>query len=217
MINLLAQRMTAGRGGRVLVACAVLAVVGLGGGCQRSSRSQPELADPAARISEARTLSLQAQEAEDDGKIDKAIELYQRSVRAYGDFPAAWNNLGVLLMKQGDTMGAYEAFSRAAELAPSDPRPAAAMGMIWQRLGYSDDALKAYEQALERDPSYQPALREAVLLAVQLDRITPTTAERARRAVMQEREARWLTELQRQALVIEQRLAMSGKDSGATP
>lgn len=184
-------------------------------GCQ-NQRADVEMPNPSVQIAEARDLSVQAQAADKAGDADKAIGLYRRAVAAYRDFPPAWNNLGVLLTAKGAHGEAFEAFAIAADLVPSDPRPVASSGMIWQRLGYFDDALKAYDQALERDPNYLPALREAVLIAVQLERITPTTAERVRRAIVRERDPQWLEQLSRFRILIDQRLAASGKESGAS-
>lgn len=203
----------AGRAGWALAG--LLAMVGGVAGCQRQRGIDAGAVDPGADVRTAQRLSLEAQEAEQDGKPQKAVELYRRAVAAYRDFPAAWNNLGVLLVAQGQHKDAFEAFSTAAELVPTDPRPAASMGMIWQELGYPDEAVKAYGKSLERDPNYLPALRESVRLETDLDRITRPTADRVRRALLRETDAAWRSELERLKIVIDQRLDAQRPDSGA--
>lgn len=72
--------------------------------------------------------------------------------------PADWRGftyLGQARLASGDAYGALRAFQRAAELAPGQAQP-------WEGLGESfvaisggtvdDDALRAFEQALQRDP-----------------------------------------------------------------
>lgn len=196
------------------LASAALIAVALAG-CQHNRYADVLMPDVAADLRAAQALSIQAQEAEDDGKPDKAVDLYRQAVNAYRDFPAAWNNMGVLLATQKRHKEAFEAFATAADLVPSDPRPAASMGMIWQELGYPDEAIKAYGKALERDVNYLPALRESVRLEVDLDQVSPATAERARRALLRETDAAWRAELERLKLVIDQRVQAHGKDSGA--
>lgn len=47
------------------------------------------------------------------GRLGQAEELLRRAVDEDPDFPAAWNNLGVLLMEKGNIAEAVEAFRRA--------------------------------------------------------------------------------------------------------
>jgi len=114
--------------------------------------------DPAL-FTRARQLSTQAQESKDP---DKAIDLYRKAIAAYPDLTPAWNNLGVVLLKQNRYLEAAEAFVQATERTPTDPRPFYNLGLAWERAGYIRDALKHYERALSRDPRYLPAIRGAV-------------------------------------------------------
>ncbi|KPP84928.1 MAG: TPR repeat [Rhodobacteraceae bacterium HLUCCA08] len=47
------------------------------------------------------------------GRLNQAEDLLRRAVDEDPDFPAAWNNLGVLLMEKGNVAEAAEAFRRA--------------------------------------------------------------------------------------------------------
>jgi tetratricopeptide (TPR) repeat protein len=198
----------------VPAALCMLLALPLGACGIRSSGGPVEIPDPSVQIRQAQDLARRAQEADKSGRKDEAVALYRQAVQSYRDFPAAWNNLAVLLMEQQKNMEAFEAFQVAAELAPTDPRPPANMGMLWQKLGYPGDAGKFYTTALERDPNYLPALRESVLLDTQLDKVTSETANRVRRALQIETDRAWREELMRRHTIIEERLA-SGKDSGA--
>ncbi len=168
--------------------------------------------DPAVQIREAHAIAKQAQSADTSGKKTEAVALYQRAVSTYRDFPAAWNNLGVLLMERQENMAAVEALRNAADQSPTDPRALTNIGVIWQRLGYLDKAAEAYTEALERDESYLPALRESVFIDTTRGTISDRTARRVQRALLLEKDPTWLAELRRRKLVIDGELA-SGKDS----
>jgi tetratricopeptide (TPR) repeat protein len=47
------------------------------------------------------------------GRLGQAERLLRRAVEEDGEFPAAWNNLGVVLMEQGNVGEAAESFRRA--------------------------------------------------------------------------------------------------------
>lgn len=47
------------------------------------------------------------------GRLGQAEQFLRRAVQEEGDFPAAWNNLGVILMEQGKIAEAAETFRRA--------------------------------------------------------------------------------------------------------
>lgn len=196
--------------------------IALAGGCQaqRGGQTRAELEsaaqDTARRIDEARLLASSAQTAAAAGRDDEAAQKYRRAVEVYPEFAAAWNNLGSLLLKQGDNLGAQAALQRAAELAPLDPRPMANLGVMWQRLNYLDEAQRFYELALDRDPNYLPALREIVMIDSTLSTITTKTQERAKRALLLERDDQWIRELTRRKLLIDQRLAEPDA-TGRTP
>lgn len=168
--------------------------------------------DPAVQIREAHAIAKQAQTADAAGKKTEAVGLYQQAVSTYRNFPAAWNNLGVLLMEREENMAAVEAFRSAADQSPTDPRALTNIGIIWQRLGYLDKAAEAYTEALDRDESYLPALRESVFIDTTRGTINDRTARRVQRALLLEQDPAWAAELRRRKLVIDGELA-SVKDS----
>jgi Tfp pilus assembly protein PilF len=159
-----------------------------------------------AQIARAAELADDAQRAERQDNKDRAIRLYQEAIAAYNDFHPAWNNMGVLLMEKGIYAQAAEAFKRAGELAPLDPRPMTNLGLIYLRRGYDKQAAEYFTQALSRDDGYLPALREAVRLDVQTDRITDVSSARVDKALLLETDQRWMDQLRRYKIQIEQRL-----------
>lgn len=188
-----------------------LALAGALAGCvQRPTDAQMQ--DPQVQIREAHALVVRAQRADGEGDSARAMQLYQQALATYRDFPVAWNNLGVLLVERGENLQAVEAFRAAAELSPTDPRPVTSIGSIWQNLGYLDKAGEAYTEALNRDPSHLPALREAVMIDTIRGTINDRTARRVQQALLLEKDPQWALELKRRKLVIDQAIA-SGPES----
>jgi tetratricopeptide (TPR) repeat protein len=175
-----------------VIGVAALAGAAGPGGCQSSQKSPKvrviTIESDAERLAEAQRLAASAQTMREPAK---AIERYRQAVKAYPDFPAAWNNMGVLLLREGRFREAAEAFLAAGDRAPSDPRPLYNLGLSWDRAGYLVDALDHYSEALNRDPNYLPALRGAVRAERRLGRANAKTLERIRTALMSEDDAQW--------------------------
>ncbi|MGQ0627770.1 MAG: hypothetical protein ACT4PL_06665 [Phycisphaerales bacterium] len=198
-------------------------------GCAADNSAPLAQADPAVRIREAQQLVFEGQGIEDEARAgrarnlspdeikalqNKAVAKYQQAILVYRDFAPAWNNMGSMLMDLGDNMGAMEAFRTAADLAPLDPKPIANVGVIWQRMGYLSDASKAYDEALKRNPTYLPALRQSVVIDLARRTVTETTAERVKQAQLLEQDPTWRTALARHKIAIEEMLA-GGTDNRA--
>ncbi len=148
----------------------------------------------------ARTALEHVREAERLEKLkknDKAIDEYLQAVGTYRELPAAWNNLGRLMMERGEHNAAAEAFRTAADLSPADPLPVYNLGALWEKLGWPDDALRFYGEALARDQNHLLSLRRSILLDVNLGRASDQTEARLRRALLLETDTQWRTLLQR--------------------
>lgn len=159
---------------------------------------EPETAEQrAAALARAESLAREAQHLELAGKEDKAVEKYVAAIGEYRDLPVAWANLGVLLDKQGKNLDAAEAYKTASELAPTDPRPLYNLGTLWEKLGYLDDAARWYDESLHRDPNYLPALRRSVLVDDLRNKLSQTTSERLKKAILLEREPWWINRFKR--------------------
>lgn len=180
-----------------------LSVLLMCGACSRriSVGLPPGLAaDEAQRLVRAKELARQAQNTKDP---DKAAELYKQAVREYREFPSAWNNLGVLMMEDEQYLQAAEAFSTAADLDQSDPRPYYHLGLLYDRRGYLREARGHYERALKRDENFLPALRGAIRADSLLNEGSMQTLRWLERALMLERDEKWLDWMRLQKARIE--------------
>jgi Flp pilus assembly protein TadD len=184
-------------------ALAALAVLLAAAGCARQATVMlpPGLAEnEARRATSAITL---AGEAARTRNPDAAADKYRRAVREFREFPAAWNNLGVLMMQDDQYLQAAEAFSTAADLSPSDPRPLYNLGLLWDRRGYLREARRYYERAIARDANYLPALRGVIRADSLLNEGSTQTLSWLERALMLEQDDAWLTWMRLQKARIE--------------
>ncbi len=142
----------------------------------------------------------------------QAIAQYRDALRISSEIPEAWNNLGVLLMEEQDYLAAADAFSFAMDQSPKDPRPCENLGLVYAKTGWSNDALKYYDLALERDPNRLPALRGAIKSAHLLGLGDAKDLARVKRALMLEKDDSWRAFFQREKLRIQGRLETKTSD-----
>jgi tetratricopeptide (TPR) repeat protein len=71
----------------------------------------------------------------------------------------AHNNLGVVFLKQGKLYEAANEFEWARKLMPGNPDPRLNLALTLERAGHVEEALKAYNAALEVAPEYMPAIQ----------------------------------------------------------
>lgn len=157
----------------------------------------------AQRLLDARRFAAQAQDTQDP---DEAVALYRRAVEAWADFPAAWNNLGVVLLEQGRYLDAAEAFLAARERSGTDPRPTYNLALTWERTRHLQEAAAEYARALEVDGRFLPALRGSVYADDRLGITTEETLERLRTALMVETDDRWRAYFEQRRLAVKAEL-----------
>jgi tetratricopeptide (TPR) repeat protein len=92
------------------------------------------------------------------GNGNKAEEHYNAVVAAKPDqFPDAYYNYGVLLMKEEKLKQAEQAFRKAVALAPSNEAAHNNLGYLLEHEGKLDEAAAEYRKLLELSPSSRPA------------------------------------------------------------
>lgn len=173
-------------------------------GCAGAHKPAPgEQADPARSREQAMALFARAQKAHHSKDYPRAESLYREGLAFDDDISGAWNNLGTALLEQGKFMEAVPVFARAADLSPRDPTPYENLGLLYHRAGYAEESLDAYARSLERDPNWLPSLRGAVVCAKLLNKSDEDSLDRAKRALLIERDEAWRRIFQSQRLRIE--------------
>jgi tetratricopeptide (TPR) repeat protein len=102
------------------------------------------------------------------GRGSEALRTFDRALALAPDFAEVIQNQGLVLLDHGDPAGALERFRRAGALRPGEPAVVSAEGHALRDLGRLDEALRAYDAVLARQPDYGDAIRNRsqVLLAM---------------------------------------------------
>ena len=161
-------------------------------------------ADQARDVDQAVSLAGRGDKAMERGDTSNAIELYRKSVEAYDGFAAAWNNLGVALMRRDDFAAAEEAFIQAALADPTDPRPRYNQGLLYLERGYPADARRHFGEALKADANDLDAMMGAIRADVLLGSESDETLDLIRRSLFRVRSDDQRLWLERNRLRIEE-------------
>lgn len=196
----------------VLAAGAALAGSLMSGGCAHKKQPSFELPaeDPKA-LELALQRTAEGDAAQRAGKLSEAIDRYREALQIREDVGQTWNNLGLALYAQQRRAEAAQAYRRAADLMPTDPRPLENLGILYMENDFYDEALKNYSESLGRDPNYLPSLRGAIKCAKLLNRSDTAGQERIRRALMQETDPAWREIFRIERIRVDQDLADRAK------
>jgi tetratricopeptide (TPR) repeat protein len=192
-----------------------LLLAGLLGCASKPQFFSPKLSDQSHK--EALSYKDQAEKAEKIHDYDNAIVLNQKAIALEPDMGAAWNNLGLDLMRRGhpdDFVDAAQAFKRAADLLPSDDRPYQNLGVLYSDRGFSEEALRYFCLALERNPNSLESLRGAIGATKLLHRSDEAGLTRLNRALMMESDHRWREIMEFEKMRIQQDLTDRSKPAG---
>ncbi len=165
--------------------------------------------EAAQRRAEAETKYRRGLGLADRGRTQEAIEEIRGALALYGRIEGGYNNLGLLLMDVGEYGAAAEAFTIESQLDPTDPRPLHNLGVVYMHRGWPRDARNYFEQSMQRDRTYQPALRGIVAAADLLRDADEETLAVIRRAMLHETDEQWLVYIQRQRYRVEQQMQAS--------
>ena len=184
--------------------CSIIATLCLAG-CNSTPKSQIEIDNEARsqQMSQGAALAREAQINQRNGNFALATKQYREAVTLNPEMPAAWNNLGILLMDQKDFMNSATAFRRAADLLPTDPRPYENLGLCYRSASHMVESLEFYGKSLERDENWLPSLRGAILSAMEMQKVDDVLLERINRALLLETDPAWRVELERYKLRVQ--------------
>jgi tetratricopeptide (TPR) repeat protein len=199
---------------RIAAPVALALALGLGACAATPSKPQTPAQAIEDRHTQADRLVAKAIEYTANNQLEDAINLYKQAVQLFPQHFGAWYNLGVLCNRTGKYAGAVEAWRVAADVAPTDPRPYASLGLQYQELGFLTDASQCYARALERDPNHLPALKKAIEIDQLTDNYSDLTLERIRLALLQENDPKWVEYLRRMLVKTQERVSRAGGNTG---
>ncbi|HEY3283146.1 MAG TPA: tetratricopeptide repeat protein [Armatimonadota bacterium] len=91
------------------------------------------------------------------GRAQEAVALLQETAEATPTDPKAREMYGIALSMAGDSQRALGELEAAAALSPESASVHYNLGMVYERLGRSDEAGAAYKASLDADPGYKQA------------------------------------------------------------
>jgi len=110
--------------------------------------------DESVRYANTFVIDIERHLRENDGiTLDDYLE-------AKDHFDAAFS-----IMEQQHWQQAIDGFQTASALNPNHPQPHGNLGICYARLGRKQEALAAFDKALEIDPNYEPALLNRAIVA----------------------------------------------------
>jgi tetratricopeptide (TPR) repeat protein len=86
------------------------------------------------------------------GKLDKAIDAFNKAISIKPDYADAYNNLGNALQEQGKLEEAIEAYNKALTIKPNYDEAYNNMGNALKEQGKLDKAIEAFTKALSIQP-----------------------------------------------------------------
>lgn len=121
----------------------------------------------------------------------RAEELLRKALTADVFFGPAHNNLGVLFLGQGKLYEAAGEFEWARKLMPGHPDPRLNLAITLERAGQTDEAIRAYETALEVYPDYLPAIQGLAALVARSAPDDPRLGRWLEQIALRSEEGRW--------------------------
>jgi len=126
-----------------------------------------------------------------DRNPERAEELLREALTADLYFGPAHNNLGVVFLKQDQLYEAASELEWARKLLPGHPDPRVNLALTMERAGKTDEALAAYDAALEVYPDYLPAIMGAASLSLRSGREDARLHEWLEAISMRAEKPRW--------------------------
>jgi tetratricopeptide (TPR) repeat protein len=91
------------------------------------------------------------------GRVDEAGRAFKTILLQNDHYSAAYNGLGLVAIQRADADGARRDFAKAIEIDPDQPEPLLNLGLLYQKTGNKQEAIRYYERFLEKAPRDQYA------------------------------------------------------------
>ncbi len=95
----------------------------------------------------------------EQGKMEEALEAFQKAVRLDSNDAVARLNLAYTYDRQGLTAEAIAEYQKAIGLSPSNLLAYNNLGVLYDKMGQYDEAIGEFQRALEIDPTDANALK----------------------------------------------------------
>ena len=93
-----------------------------------------------------------------EGRIEEAMQHYQKALQIDPNYVEALNNLGIALAAEGRFDEAIENYHKALQINPDFPSTLNNLGIALAGRGQFDEAIENYRKAIQISPNYADAL-----------------------------------------------------------
>ncbi len=112
-----------------------------------------------------------------NGKIDDAIENFQKALQINSRYAEVYHNLGDAFIQKGNRIEAIQQYEQALAIDPEDEPSHVNLGIVLYQSGRIDEAVVHYQKALEIDSSDTKAHNNLGLAFIQLNRMDEAIAQ----------------------------------------
>lgn len=97
--------------------------------------------------------------ADKNGDLENAQKLYEKAITIDPDYYDGHLTLGGFFLKQGNYQKSSHHYAEAIRINSGAASPYNGFGVVLMEIGRSEDGIKMFQQALEIDPEYKPAIK----------------------------------------------------------
>ena len=121
---------------------------------------------------DAPDLFSEANELVELGRLDEALTLFQALLKTDSNNSTIWNNIGIILFRQGKYREAVNAFGQATDTDPEFTNAWFNKGLALVNLEKETEALRALDKVLKLNPRDKEAQSQRVLIVRKMAQIS---------------------------------------------
>jgi tetratricopeptide (TPR) repeat protein len=123
---------------------------------------------------DTRDLFSEATERAELGRLDEALTLFQALLKTNSNNATIWNNLGIILFRQGKYRDAVNAFGQATDTDPEFTNAWYNKSLALIHLGKETEALRALDKAIKLNPRDAEAQSQRALIVRKMAQVSDT-------------------------------------------
>jgi tetratricopeptide (TPR) repeat protein len=120
---------------------------------------------------DARDLFSEATELVELGRLDEALALFQALLKTDSNNATLWNNIGIILFRQGKYRDAVNSFGQATDVDPEFTNAWFNKSLALIYLGKDTEALRALDKVIKLNPRDKEAQSQRALIVGKIARI----------------------------------------------
>ena len=116
----------------------------------------------------------EATDLAEPGRLDEALALFQALLKTDSNNATIWNNLGIILFRQGKYRDAVNAFGQATDTDPGFTNAWFNKSLALVNLGKDTEALRALDKAITLNPRDKEAQPQRALIVRKMAEVSDT-------------------------------------------